>query len=250
MAPKPKPTSISPVKEARGIPTFTKILLFTRAAGRCEFDGCNENVLENPITLRAGNYAELAHIVAFQPDGPRGKDSTRPGNINAIENLMLLCQRCHKEIDDSPTEYPRTRLEAFKTDHERRISRLAELGPDRRTSILVLKAPIGGSSIAISGPDIHRAALPRYPASRSGTEIDLNELAIVGEQQHYLETARSTIDARLAQLFSPEGEASRVGHLSIFALGPIPLLVHLGAQLTNKVAADLFQRHRDTESWG
>ena len=38
-------------------------------------------------------------------------------------------------------------------------------------------------------------------------------------------------------------------HISLFALAPIPLLVYLGSQLSNKVPVDVFQRHRDTEDW-
>lgn len=45
------------------------------------------------------------------------------------------------------------------------------------------------------------------------------------------------------------GEVQDVKHLSIFALAPIPLLVDLGARLSNKITTDLFQRHRDTEDW-
>ena len=38
-------------------------------------------------------------------------------------------------------------------------------------------------------------------------------------------------------------------HISLFALAPIPLLIYLGGQLSNKVPVDVFQRHRDTEDW-
>ena len=38
-------------------------------------------------------------------------------------------------------------------------------------------------------------------------------------------------------------------HISLFALAPIPLLIYLGSQLSNKVPVDVFQRHRDTEDW-
>src|SRR5207253_1599744 len=49
--------------------------------------------------------------------------------------------------------------------------------------------------------------------------------------------------------FEPRGEWQRTGHVSLFALGPMPLLIFLGSQLSNKVSTDLYQRHRDTESW-
>jgi hypothetical protein len=44
-------------------------------------------------------------------------------------------------------------------------------------------------------------------------------------------------------------ESGPLRHVSIFALGPIPLLVLLGTCLSDKVPATLYQRHRDTETW-
>lgn len=41
----------------------------------------------------------------------------------------------------------------------------------------------------------------------------------------------------------------RYDHLSIFALAPIPALVHFGNQVGNIVPTQLFQKHRDTDDW-
>src|SRR5262245_3477171 len=100
--------------QARNILPLTRIALFVRANGRCEFDGCNRYLLEHPVTLTEGNFAEVAHVVAFKPDGPRGKEGTRPKNINDVTNLMLLCPQCHKLIDDNPRDYTRRTLEEYK----------------------------------------------------------------------------------------------------------------------------------------
>jgi hypothetical protein len=44
-------------------------------------------------------------------------------------------------------------------------------------------------------------------------------------------------------------EVESTRHISLFALAPIPLLIYLGRQLSNKVPVDPYQRHRDTEDW-
>lgn len=191
----------------------------------------------------------MAHIVAFQPEGPRGKEGDRPEEINAVDNLMLLCPQCHKEIDDNPQEYPRARLEGFKREHEDRVKRLTELGSDSKTSLLVLKAPIGGQPVTITPHDTANAVVPRYPVSKDGKVLDLNALASIGELDSYLEAGREAIDRQLTDAFAPGSEAERTGHVSVFALAPIPLLIHFGSRLTNKVRTELFQRHRDTEDW-
>jgi len=53
----------------RGIGDLSRLPLFVRAGGRCEFDGCNKYLLAHPLTLTPGNFAQMAHIVAFREQG-------------------------------------------------------------------------------------------------------------------------------------------------------------------------------------
>src|SRR6266851_4137462 len=134
-----KGAASSPVVSVRAIKPTTRVFLCVRAGGRCEFDGCNNYLLEHHVTLTEGVFGEMAHVVAFRPDGPRGRTRPRPQDINDIRNLMLLCPVCHKLIDDHPQDYTRATLEAYKANHERRIRYVTDLGPDRKTTILILK---------------------------------------------------------------------------------------------------------------
>ena len=96
------PEPVSPVVlVTRSVRPFTRLLLFVRAGGRCQFDGCNGFLLEHPLTITKGNFAEVAHIVAFSREGPRGSAQSRPADVNDVRNLMLLGPQCHKLIDDS-----------------------------------------------------------------------------------------------------------------------------------------------------
>lgn len=239
---------IEQIVQTRRIPAFTMLQLFVRAGGRCEFDGCNKSIMEHALTLQAGNFAEMAHIVAFKPDGPRGREGIRPEDINSASNLMLLCRDCHAAIDKKPMEFPRPRLEKSKIDHEARIAMVTDIGPDRKTATLVLKAPIGGQPISISDDQVFRAVLPRYPSTRGGTVIDLNDLIGIREKDEFLLVSIERIN-KIIDRFLDGGEGSVVGHLSILALGPIPLLVHAGARLSNKIPTDFFQFHRDRQDW-
>ena len=104
-----------------------EVVLAAKAAGRCEFRGCNEYLYEHPLTGEAGNFAENAHIVAFREGGPRGQEN-RPQQINGVDNLMLLCRRDHKLIDDNPGRYTREELKEHKREHEARIRQVIGLG--------------------------------------------------------------------------------------------------------------------------
>jgi hypothetical protein len=237
----------SPIIQSRGITQFRQVLLAVGAGGICEFDGCGEYLFEHRLTLRVGNFAELAHIVAFRENGPRGLEGVRPLDINSVDNLMLLCPACHKLIDDNPTHYSRQTLEAYKRSHEARIRHLTALGADRKTSVIVLKARIAGHTVSVPFDQIVEAIAPRYPITRNPLTIDLTPLAATGTA--YYEVACETIRQRVEEAFRPEGEAARTGHVSAFAIGPMSLLAFFGRQLTNKVPVDVFQRHRDTENW-
>lgn len=239
-------STLSQIVLTRHVPEATRLLLCVRAGGRCEFDGHNAYLFEHPVTLQRGNFAEMAHIVAFRNTGPRGDDANRPEDINDVDNLMLMCPTCHKLVDDHPAEYPRERLEGYKREHEDRIQHLTDLGAERKTSVIVFKARIAGHTVAVPFDQIVEATFPRYPMTRSPMTIDLTTIE---EGPGFTETACATITKRVGQLFLPEGEATQVGHVSVFALGPIPLLICLGRHLTSKVPVDLYQRHRDNERW-
>lgn len=239
--------TLSPVVAARDIPDRVRLLLCVHAGGRCEFDGCNAYLFEDSLTLTDGNFSEAAHIVAFREQGPRGADPNRPADINQLANLMLLCPTHHKLIDDHPADFSRSTLENYKAAHEDRIKHVTSLGPDRKTAVVVFKALVRGQTVGMPYHQIAEATAPRFPTTRQPFTVDLT--GIPADDRAFYMTACTTIKRRVQDLFSPEGEALRASHLSVFAMGPIPLLMYLGRQLSNKVASDPYQRHRDTESW-
>ena len=237
----------SPVQRLRRIPDITRLTLFVRAGGRCEFNGHNRYLLEHPLTLSEINLAEAAHIVAFKERGPRGETQPRPVDIHDIENLMLLCHDCHKLIDNHPENYTVATLKEYKKNHEERIHHVTGLGPDLKTSIVQLKANIRGQTVAIPVSQVTEAVAPRYPSDARGCVIDLT--SIQGSDAAYYKTATQTIKNKLDALYSPGMDVEQTRHISLFALAPIPILVYLGSRLSNKIPVDLFQRHRDTRDW-
>jgi len=219
--------------------------LIASTAGRCEFRGCNRDLFQHPVTGTAGNFAQEAHIVAFRERGPRGS-GPRPANVNAFENLMLLCGDCHHLIDTQHAGYSVALLREHKREHEDRIFALTALGPEYRTTVIQLRGSIGGQPVDIPVTDIRSALEPRYPARLPGVLIDLT--AIQRESPAFFELARDQIRRELRPMLRTEREAKHVQHYSVFALAPIPVLAALGRELGNKVTVDLMQRHRD-QSW-
>lgn len=244
------PESESPVRlvESRKIPHTVSFGLIAATAGRCEFLGCNKQLYVHPVTNEPGVFAERAHIVAFRERGPRGDDGPRPEDINSFENLMLLCQPCHKLVDDNPRRYLRADLELFKAEHEDRIRWITGLGPEMQASVLLLKAKIGAHVVSISQAEIFDALRPRYPAGHS-TIIDLTGLGDERTGAFYA-AAAETIRSEVRRFYAAGSEIERSKQLAVLGLAPIPLLMVLGASLSNKVSTDFFQCHRDkTNRW-
>lgn len=243
-----KQTAKSPVQKARGINALTRLFLYVQAGGRCEFDGCNKYLLEHYPTETIGNFAEQAHIFAFNEDGPRGRELGRPDDINQLSNLILLCPTCHHLIDTSPLDYPVPVLKKFKLDHENRIFHLTDLSKDRDTVPLVLKALVAGRPVDISDEQMQGAVAPNYLKRRDKIEIDLTQIPDTAGDAYWT-TATSIINREVEKLYSLPVRPGRTLQVSVFALAPIPLLIHLGSKLSDKMVVDLYQRHRNPETW-
>src|ERR1051325_8290570 len=213
-------TGASPVVPvaSRRIKPLAQLRLFVRAGGRCEFDGCNKYLLEHPLTLTPGNFAQMAHVVAFKKDGPRGS-GPRPKDINDVGNLMLLCPACHKLIDSDPEKFPVAVLEKYKEKHEERIKHVTGLGPDLKTSVVQLKAKIAGQVAAIPAAHVTTAIAPRYPVALPGHLIDLT--GIEGQGAAFFAAAAETIKRRVEGICAQGPDIHETRHISLFALAPI-----------------------------
>jgi hypothetical protein len=244
---KVKDGNSSVVDVTRDISGRNKLILCIQAGGRCEFDGCNRYLFEHHLTHKRSNFAQMAHIVAFSEKGPRGDVADRPADINDLDNLMLLCHSCHKQIDDFPDDFSRQTLEGYKKAHEDRISMLTSTAPDRQTSAVVIRSKIGNQNVKVSPADIYAAVSPRYSASRNPTDIDLTSIPDEGDEFYAI--AAKKIRRELEQVQETAMKDEGTNHISLFALAPMPLLVLAGTVLSNKVPTDLYQKHRDTEDW-
>jgi hypothetical protein len=224
--------------------------LWTKAAGRCEFHGCNEYLLEDKLTTNKAKLADIAHIVARSRSGPRGDDPMPLSERNHIENLMLACTTHHRMIDNKRlvAQYPKTLLMQYKADHEARIRHLTEMKPEHETVVLRVLGNIRGDSVSVSHDEVRTAVLgakryPRYLQSDNTIEIDLQGLTQTVNAEYWT-AAKASVDDTVTRLISPN-IGNSIKHLSVFALARIPILVYLGNAIGDKVITDFYQRHRD-----
>ena len=84
------------------VPTSKTIKsLFARSGNRCAFPDCYVPLVEeNDIVT-----GEVCHIKARNARGPRYDPSQTDAERNDSANLILLCARHHKIVDDTPAAY-------------------------------------------------------------------------------------------------------------------------------------------------
>lgn len=231
------------------IPEPIKLKLWVLSGGRCEFPGCNEYVWRDGLTLQEDNFAHMAHIIADSTDGPRGEDVLSPEMAKDFDNLMLVCTKHSKLIDGkNNSDYTIKDLREYKKSHEDRIRRQTDLQPNHKTIVLRFIANIGDRAVAIPVSDAYHAIHPKFPADDRGIFVNFTNRAGRGEESFW-KTCADDISRQIQRELAEGNDRPPPTHISIFALGPMPLLMKLGNILGNTIPADLYQRHRDSENW-
>jgi hypothetical protein len=94
-------------------------MIWGRAAHRCAFEGCRKWLeVDDGVVSEPSLIGQIAHLVAEEPNGPRGDSSLTPEQRDAYPNLILLCSEHHKFVDDHPDDYSVDRLRQMKEAHE------------------------------------------------------------------------------------------------------------------------------------
>jgi hypothetical protein len=230
------------------IPIKTQLQLWVVSAGRCQFPGCNEFVLQDKTTLSEGNYANIAHIISWTPTGPRGDTALSSKLGKDISNLMLMCLRHGKMIDTKKNIplYTVDFLRKCKDAHESRIKIQTSIDISRKTTAVRLQTNIRGRLVAVSQPDVYTALVTagRYPRDEKGIHIDLTNLHYSADKSSW-DTAVRQIDSTLSTALTSGNDERKEDHFSVFGIAPIPVLAYLGFKLGNVTPADIYIKLRE-----
>jgi hypothetical protein len=98
-----------------------KRIVWTKSGGRCAL--CREVLCVAGASADVSHLlGDVAHIVAEQDDGPRGRSALTIGQRNSEHNLLLLCLPDHKPIDDDSATYTVEFLTETKFAHEKWVT--------------------------------------------------------------------------------------------------------------------------------
>ena len=217
-------------------------LLWARAAGHCEL--CGRDVTYTLSSGRRGKYGEVAHIEAYSPDGPRFNAGQTEDERNAIDNLMLLCPSCHKDIDEHPVDYGVDFLRGCKSHHEESVKSAVDAIGSSETDVITFAQRIGENEYTISDKDWRQALIDAGVNAGDAGKVDASKGVPCGYGPDTLQALRQRID-----LYRESIHICPDRRTSVFAIAPQPALIGLGTMLADDGNVDVYQKRRDVDSW-
>ena len=229
-------------KARKSILQETRLTLWARAAGRCEL--CGKELDTAHIFDVSGNFGQVAHINAYSSGGPRHKEGMTEDELNASDNLMLLCPEHHKMIDDNPDDFPEEELKRIKADWEGSIAEFVrDLAPTRATVVTMLH-PVGGMVPHITPTEMRAALRGKSLYAADSKPFDLAEG--IGSTCS-LQGASAQIERRMTAFRYIHDDSAMP--VAVFALAPQPLLIKLGSLLGGVRDIRIFQPNRAVGGW-
>lgn len=231
-----------------------RLLVWGRAAGRCQFTNCGKRLDQDLVSGELGkNFAYLAHNVASSPGGVRGHPNLSHELADDPDNIVLMCDVHHRLIDDQKNAgiYDVEAVRAMKLASERRIDRLLSNPAAPAAHILRMSATIGDNETAIPWRDCVDAVVPTFTlADDRPLDIKLRGMEHKDSDPNYYAVEIGNLRRRFDRDIRGRFEEGEMQRLAVFGFAPMPVLMELGRLLSDLRNVTVFARHREpTPSW-
>lgn len=165
---------------ARKAPTSQTLRqLYVLSGNLCAKPACNTVLINANGTL----VGEVCHIKAEKPGGARFDPRLKEDERRAPENLILLCNVCHKLIDSEPEKYTVAILRKWKRDREERFEAAGDTLRQRYLEEIKDETEAAG----YTAPKTLAAFIKYLEDEKYSHQIDKNTPTIVSE---YVERLR------------------------------------------------------------
>ena len=233
------------------IPDQVKLKLWTKSGGRCQYRGCNLNLYKDSLKYADLNKSYIAHIYGYSPSSARYDSVLSPKLEKDFSNLMLMCDECHRRIDrEEKDQHLAPLLLEMKAEHEKRIEILTSIKENVKTQVVFYTSKIGSLDPNINFEQTRSLLVDKslYPSAEpirlghvNGTVEDNTQLYWQYEERSLVENFNQKVKDRLNN--------DSNNHYSLFALAPQPLLIRLGTLITDLYTVDVYQKHREPDTW-
>ncbi len=222
------------------------------AHGRCMFRGCGVDLGIDELTGQSGNYGYLAHNVGSSESGPRGIPGISEELSDAPSNILLFCDKHHRLVDKiAVVDYPAHELSKMRSEFCITVSRLLDtLSYDPVPAIAVLW-PVQRTVISAPSNFQINQCLARSKW-RSASELFIpssdNDAIFRDHGPEFIKTLWPEFIIQTSKKV-----ISCLGYnqyrAALFAFGPMPQLIALGAKVGNKQEIIPMLRYRDGNQW-
>lgn len=233
------------------IPQATRLCLWGKAGGRCQYPGCNRPLYRDDLTQAEFNSSYVAHIIADKPDGPRGDAILSDQLKSDISNLMILCDTHHRLIDIVDVDaHSVDVLREYKGRHEARIELQTAIKEDQQSHMLLYGARVGEHDSPLNYQSTSLAMVPaKYPASSQPISLGLRNSSFTDAEASYWSMEQEHLHRQFDRFVEPLIQNGEIQHLSVFGFAPMPLLTELGRLVSDIVTAEVYQLHREPATW-
>lgn len=236
----------------KAIPAKVQNVVWGRAAGRCQYAGCNKLLIGEQISgARNANKSYIAHVVGDSPEGPRGHPVLSPKLAHDPDNLMLVCDEHHRVIDREMVDaHSVDVLREMKSRHENRIRIVGGIDEDLGTCVIRYAAKIGANESPVEKGAVKWSLIPdRYPLDDGWIDLDLVTLELRDDDPAYWRTHVKNLQTVFGEKVRGRMERQEIKRLTVFGLAPIPLLFELGRLISDIATAEVRQFLRDAKGW-
>ena len=113
-----------------------------------------------------------------------------------------------------------------------------------KSTVLLFSVNIGERIVPINAETYRNAMFPQFPTDEKGIRIERDDFD--GHNGiEYWQAFAGDIRRKIKWHFDEGMDGKKIKHLSVFAIGPMPLLMFLGKCIGDTIPTDLYQRHRN-----
>lgn len=221
------------------------------AGGCCMFKGCGHDLSNVPLYNKGARIAYLAHIIASDPDGPRGTMAESHVLSNHSENIMLMCDAHHRLIDSfEPEMYKTPRLQKMRREHSSKVRMYRDAMRFPEAQVMTLFADLGNIPTHFSDSEFMETLLAEgfsmHPdVRRHLTYQSRDDRTPPDFWGNYLREMELPIRNMVQDL----GRPPSADVLSVFSVHHTPTLLLAGRIVGEARQVRVFQRSRQRKSW-
>ena len=221
------------------------------AGGCCMYTGCGEDLSVVPLYNQGARIAYLAHIIASDPEGPRGTAEDSHRLSNSRENVMLMCDAHHRLIDAiSPSAYSAVRLQEMRREHTSKVRRYREAMKFTEAQVMTLFADLGNVATHFPDSEFLEVLLAEQLSMHPHIKRNLEYRKRDGRTSpdfwgNYLHEMELDVGTMVREMRSP----TSADVLAVFPLHHTPTLVLAGRITGEARRVQVFQPSRQRKSW-